>query len=57
MTESRHVASLVATHALPEDMDRIIDTLEETDGIRVERVDTHYVDIVADELGERHDGL
>lgn len=55
MTESRHVASLVAIHALPQDMDRLIETLEAAEGIRVERVDAHYVDIVADELGERGD--
>ena len=53
MTESRHVASLVATHALPEDMDRLIETLQESDGVRVERVDAHYADIVIDELGEQ----
>ena len=45
MTESRHAASLVATHALPEDMDRLIEALQESDGVRVERIGAHYADI------------
>jgi hypothetical protein len=45
MTESRHAASLVATHALPEDMDQLIDALQESDGVHVERVGAHYADI------------
>jgi hypothetical protein len=52
MSESRHVASLVATHGLPEDMDLLIETLQEADGVRVNRIDGNYADIVIDEMGE-----
>jgi len=50
MTESRHVASLVRTEGRDADMDLLIETLEEREFVRVERVDDQYADIVIDEL-------
>lgn len=43
--ERRHVASIVLTHALPEDTDLIIETLEQSEFLEVERVGTHYADV------------
>ena len=45
MSEERHVASLVATHGLPEDMDLVIQTLEQSEFIRIHRVNGNYADI------------
>lgn len=45
----RHVASLVATFAEPKDMDLLIQTLEESEFIRVRRINAHYADIIVDE--------
>ena len=45
MVESRHVASLVATQGVPEDLNQLIETLEEANGVQVKRIDDHHADI------------
>lgn len=47
MQDERHVASIVLTHALPADADLIVETLEESEFIRVDRVGSHYANVVA----------
>ena len=45
MTESRHVASLVVTQGVPENLSQLIETLEEASGVQVKRIDDHHVGI------------
>ncbi len=44
--EDRHVAGLVFTHALPEDVDLVLQTLGTSEFIRVDQGGANYADIV-----------
>lgn len=49
MEEDRHIASIVFTDALPADADLVVETLEESEYLEVERVGANYADVVATE--------
>lgn len=44
--EDRHVAGIVFTHSLPEDVDLVLQTLETSEFIRVDQTGANYADVV-----------
>ena len=49
--EDRHVAALVFTDAMPAEVDLVLETLETSDFIRVDREGPHFADVIIEEGG------